>query len=245
MKVFADFHHDDLYHSWHLLIEKRLGWDLYSPIGTDWYTKGYWQYSVEPRVIQEFLGTGRKSENVGDYCLVENSCHSRNIKALTLDQFKKMDIDIIISSVPEHLFIYRKLILDYMPKAKLIQQVGNEWKEFDYSVAKNLMVSCAPFKIPDHVNVIFYHQEFDMDLFNYKPSAPSKPIRSFVNDLPNLKDWKLFQRYEKELAKWDWKSHGLGCRDGNMRPLTSYVKAMKDSSLFFTSKSLGVMGLDT
>ena len=239
MKVFADFHHDDLFHSLHLLFEKRLGWELYCPIGLDWYTQGYWNYSMEPRVVQEMLGSGRKSKDVGGHCLVENPTHNRNLKALTFEQFKDQEIDIIISSVPEHLHIYQRLKSQFKPKAKLIQQVGNEWKNFDYSVAKNIMISCSPFKIPSHVNKVFYHQEFDLKDFNYVPSEPSLPICSFVNDLINLKDWQLFQQYEKTMSEWGWKSYGLGCRDGNLRPLTSLIRTMKASSFIFHAKSLG------
>ena len=239
MKIFADFHHDDLFHSLHLLFEKRLNWELYAPIGMDWYVKGYWRYSYEPRVVRELLSEDRGVKDCGDYCLVDNPCHERKIKSLTFEQFKNTKIDIIITSIPKHVLIYKKLRDEFQPKAKIIQQVGNEWKDFDYSVVKNLMVSCAPFKIPKYINTIFYHQEFDLDLFNFEPGDPKAPIKSFVNDLPNLKDWKLFQRYEKALPQWKWKSHGLGCRDGNIRPLKSLVKEMKDSSFLFHAKSLG------
>lgn len=239
MKVFADFHHDDLFNSFHLLFEKRLGWELYAPVGIDWYIKGYWGYSPEPKLVDQYLGSGKKWEDVGKYSLMANPAHEKNIKALTFDQFKEMDIDIVISSVPEHLHIYQKLIRDHKPKAKLIQQVGNEWKKFNYGVCRNLMVSCAPFKIPSDVNAVFYHQEFDLDLFNYEPGKPTDPIKSFVNELPDLKDWGLFQRYEKELKDWKWLSHGLRCRDGDITPLKKLVGAMKGGSFIFHAKSLG------
>lgn len=239
MKVFADFHHDDLFHSLHLLFEKRLGWELYAPCGPEWYTQGYWAYSHEPRVISEMLVEKKYWYTGRGYSEVENPCHERNLMALTLDEFKAMDIDIVISSVPEHFWIYRKLIKDFKPKAKFVQQVGNEWPKFDYSLPKNVMVSCAPFDIPKYVNTVFYHQEFDLDLFKAVPGDPKKPIKSFVNDLPNLKDWGLFQKYEKRLTLWEWKSYGLGCRDGNIRPLKKLVKEMQDSSFIFHAKSLG------
>lgn len=239
MKVLADFHHDDLFHSWHLLFEKRLNWELYAPCGSDWYTKGYWQYSTEPKVIDEYLGTGKKVEDCGAYSLMANPCHERNIKALTLEQFKEMDIDIIISTVPEHFWIYQKLIKDFKPKAKLIQQVGNEWKKFPYYMVKNLMVSCEPFKVPKNVNTVFYHQEFDLDLFAFENGHWTWTIKSFVNDLPGLKDWGLFQKFEKRLNQWKWKSYGLGCRDGNIRPLKKLALEMKTTSFIFHAKSLG------
>jgi len=239
MRVFADFHHDDLYHSLHLLFEKRLKWDLFCPCGPEWYTKGYWAYSVEPRVISEYL-VEKKYWNTGrGYSEVENPCHGRNLAAVTFDQFKGMKFDIMIASVPEHVYLYDKLRREYQPKAKLILQVGNEWKKLDWGPIKNAMISCKPFHLPKDMNAVFYHQEFDLAQFNYEKSQPTNPIKSFVNDLLNLKDWKLFLRYEKALPRWKWKSHGLGCRDGNIRPLVALVKCMKESSFIFHAKHLG------
>lgn len=239
MKVFSDYHHDDLFHSLHLLFEKRLGWELYCPCGPEWYTQGYWNYSREPRVVSEYL-VEKKFEDTGKgYCLVENPCHERNLRGLTLDQFKTMPVDIIISSVPENEVIYYNLGKKYKPKAKLIQHWGNEWKKFKPLFIKNWMVSCNPFKVPADVNAVFYHQEFDLSLFNFEPGDPKNPIKSFVNDLPHLKDWPLFLAYEKKLSEWKWLSHGLGCRDGNVRPLTQLVKEMKESSFIFHAKALG------
>src|SRR5690242_6385574 len=43
MKVLADYHHHDLWESLELLCA-RLGWDLYRPIGMDWYEQGYWNH---------------------------------------------------------------------------------------------------------------------------------------------------------------------------------------------------------
>jgi len=42
MKVLADLHHFDLYHSFQLLFEERLGWELYRPIGYDWPIEDFW-----------------------------------------------------------------------------------------------------------------------------------------------------------------------------------------------------------
>jgi len=239
MKVFADFHHDDMFHSLKLLFEKRLGWELYSPIGMGWYTEGWWKYSAEPKVVHQYLGPGKKWEDKGDYCEVENPTHECTLKALTLDQFKEMKFDIMLCSVPEHTLLYSELAKKYQPQAKVILQVGNEWKDLDPGPVKNLMISCAPFEVNDDRSVVFYHQEFDLDQFNYERGMPENPIQSFVNDLPNLKDWKLFLRYESKLPRWVFHSYGLGCRDGNVRPLSKLVKEMKASSFIFHAKSLG------
>ena len=239
MKVFADFHHDDLYHSFHLLFEKRLEWELYCPCGPEWYTKGWWNYSIEPRIVHKILVEKEYRDTGKGYSLVENPCHERKMKALTFDQFKEMKFDILISSVDRHSFLYSELQRKFQPRAKLIQHVGNEWHDVDFEGIENFMVSCVGYKLPAGANVIFYHQEFDLDLFSFEPGDPKDPIKSFVNYLPDLKDWRLFQRYEKALPEWEWKSHGLSCRDGDVRPLKKLVEEMKASSFFFHAKSYG------
>jgi hypothetical protein len=57
MKVLADLHHFDLYHSFQLLFEERLGWELYRPIGYDWMDDGYWNIcdGKFPAVYQGYL----------------------------------------------------------------------------------------------------------------------------------------------------------------------------------------------
>jgi len=239
MRVFSDFHHDDLYHSLHLLFEKRLGWELYCPCGPEWYTSGYWDYSREPRVVSEYLVEKKYQDKGGGFCQVENPTHEKNLKAVTFDQFKEMKFDILISSVPEHSYLYQKLVQNFQPKAKLIQQVGNEWKDVDFTGVRNFMVSCIKYKLPAGANVVSYHQEFDLGLFSFEPGDPRNPIKSFVNDLPHLKDWPLFLAYEKRFPEKKWFSFGLGCRDGNLRPLSKLVQEMKSSSFFFHAKSLG------
>lgn len=56
MKVLADHHHDDLYESLRILFEDRLGWELYRPIGTEWYTEGYWDVYNHPDTVTQYLG---------------------------------------------------------------------------------------------------------------------------------------------------------------------------------------------
>ena len=59
MNVFADLHHGDLYYSLHLLFEKRLGGQLFRPIGLDWFKKGFWKlaepYGNAPDTLNQYL----------------------------------------------------------------------------------------------------------------------------------------------------------------------------------------------
>jgi len=55
VRVLADYHHGALYYSFHLLFEERLGFELYRPIGYEWFKRGFWKYSRNPQVIRQYL----------------------------------------------------------------------------------------------------------------------------------------------------------------------------------------------
>ena len=44
IRILADFHHHALWESLRLVFEERFGWELYRPIGMDWFIEGYWLF---------------------------------------------------------------------------------------------------------------------------------------------------------------------------------------------------------
>ena len=212
--VFADYHHGGLTKSLEFLFEKRLGYSLYRPVGLEWFPKR-WKiaapYDDDIRTATQYLSL-RGNEPVGDHYEFDG------MKGLSLEQFKAMDIDIVIASIPDHLPVYRKLIDDFHPKAKLIFQMGNEFS-VDFSLAKNILSSTAKFDVPSDVNAVFYHQEFDLKEFSYTPPKESNLVRSFVHCLGQgenhfAKDWTDFKTLEKALPELKFESYGSLCRDG-------------------------------
>jgi len=153
MKVFADFHHIGLYHSLQMLFEGRLGWQVYRPIGTDWYSNGYWKVYPHINVVNQYLGFNNSVplDVRGDpvdklhgidtwlnryYCeqspgvySVEDTIHLDRIdhRAMTLDVFKDTDFDIILASIPEHIEPFKKLISVFSSKTILIISPNQKW----------------------------------------------------------------------------------------------------------------------
>jgi len=257
MNVFADFHHSDLMLSLQLLFEKRLGWKLYRPIGEEWFTEGYWKlaepYNNNPATIAQYLDKrgvipedGTKPLNtsiidIDDYYLIDSP--TMNQRAITLDRFKRMDIDIVIASIPDHFESFSRLIKDHKRNARLICQFGNIlWNIKDYPY-KNIMASIAPQKVPSGYNTVFYHQEFDTDVFNYELPKGGRHIRSFVNILETAsiyeEDWKTFQEVEKLLPQYAFESYGSSCREGVVNGHKEIAKKMKESLFGFHLKSGG------
>lgn len=149
-------------------------------------------------------------------------------RTMTLEEFKEIKPEIVIASYNDHVEPYNKLIKRFNPKAKLIHQRGNEWPVSN--TVKNLLSSTSPF--PTNANVVWYHQEFPLDIYKYVPPTQSKYIRSFVNILRTgsifQQDWIDFQELEK-LSKHKFESYGSLCRDGVVQGDEKIAKLMAES----------------
>lgn len=236
MNIFADFHHDALFNSFKLLFEKRLGYKVYRPIGTEWFTEGFWKiaepYNNNPGTIDQFLkpystptdGTKPLNEQLDD--------------CLTLKQFKNTNIDLVIATIPAHIQPYKRLIREYAPSAKFIYQMGNiGWhKEVPWDQVDNLMASVKPFEVPDNKNVVFYRQEFDLDIFYPKYLIPENKITSFVNVLPEP---EKYEQLKAALSEYEFKAYGGSCPDGSINNVSTIAEIMNDSKFGYHNKPFG------
>lgn len=243
-KIFGDQHHLSLFNSLRLLFEKRLGGLLYRPIGKEWVEQGYWRmaelYNNSPETIEQYLGIRpdyipadgsmklNKVERIEDgvYYILDPE-YDYYHRAITLEKFMQVDIDIVIASIPQHIASFARLCEAHPKKPKLIYQVGNSWT-VNEGYAKNIMASAIIPNVPADTNIVTYHQEFDLDIFypdrlrhaNYPTLSkmPEKNIYSFVNCFNTAQhykgDWLNFLEIEKQMPDWNFKSYGGSCRDG-------------------------------
>ena len=207
MNVLTDYHQGALYKSSHLLFEKRLGYNLYRPIGYDWYAHGYFRvaepYGNPEATIGQYLDINdrewdsQKNLN-GDYKLKDGIYHvydkenKIHHKAITLEQFKKMRFDIVMPSHPLHTN-WEELA----GEAKYIMQLGNENQETD---AVNILSSVFAYKPKEYQNVMYYHQEFDLNEYYYEPPKNHKMINSYVL---NMSDRETFFIYKSALPEFE------------------------------------------
>ena len=253
MRVLADFHHQALYHSLQLLFENRLGWELYRPIGPEWHEQGYWHVYEHPATVKQFLGlyqgmkeplldgegvpwTERELVNKnyiiedGIYYIQDN-CHRTTHRAVTLDKFKEMEFDILLSSIPQHIQPYNKLITEFQPKAKHIFQVGNQWGNLPG--AKNIMASTTPFQ--SAANTIFYHQEFDLNVFKYEAPTNHNTICSYVH---YLQQPEKLQQLVSLLPGWSGIPYGGGMPQ-SLPNQDAVAEALKNSAFTWHFKPGG------
>ena len=257
MNIFADLHHSGLYYSFHLTFEKRFGFNLFRPIGRQWFDKGFFKiaapYNNNPATIAQYLdlrnipqdGTPALNSDViveKGQIKVWDSYHEYYQKVITFEEFCSMEIDIIIASIPAHYTAFEILRKNYKPKAKLIFHLSNIFWENEELIkkgaVKNLMASVIPFEIPKGINAVFYHQEQPVIPF----SAPServyeeKQINSFVHLLPMR---SLYEELKKSLPEFNFHAYGASCPDGFMPTLSDLYKKMADSYFIYHVKPHG------
>lgn len=271
MNVFVDFHHASLLNSFILLFEKRLGGNVYRPIGMDWATQGYWRVYDHPATQEQYLGIGGATpdgtpplndvdayDSLGQVTRGIFNCQDIDSgltnKAITFNAFMSMPFDIVIDSLPQHLESFKKLCELHPSKPKLIYQIGNQWDVMDTTITKNVMCSALiqPGYVPQKVNFISYHQEFDTSLFHPDEAltgidlsgnnilvSPAKNIYSFVNVFYNFPDWSLFEEVERLLSDFTFRSYGGQCRDGAAHGSKELADKMREARFIWHTKAGG------
>jgi hypothetical protein len=253
-RIFVDYHHSALYRSLQLLFEERLGWEVYRAIGSEWYHEGYWKVYDHPHTVDQFLGLQQASgvpKDVHGDPLTEDECknlhytvedgiyyihdpvHKSNHRAITLDRFKGMKFDVVLSSIPQHIGPFNELIAKFQPGAKHIFQVGNAWGH--QSGVKNILASTSPFPVPAGVNVCYYHQEFDLDIFQYEPPQFHNVVNSYIHYMKNP---ELMDQYAAHFPGWQWTRFGAGM-DLAILGCSGVANAMKRSAFTWHYKPEG------
>lgn len=254
-KVFVDFHHSSLLRSLVMLFEGRLGYEVYRPIGMEWFTEGFWKINDQLDTAYQFLsldqaykpsdGTPKLNETL--HCLDEgvfwcaDPGGKTHHKACTLDFFKNNQFDYVIASIPAHVPVFEELIRRYQKHAKLIIQMGNNWNLSNYA-GHNILASLEP-QICPGVNAMFYHQEFDnRSIFYHTKATPTKKIYSFVNIIQNTgqgwEDWNALKKL-LEPEGFEFKAFGGQCPDGNMNGPEELADAMRECQFVFHVKPGG------
>lgn len=252
-KVFSDFHHSGLFRGLHLLFEKRLGGQLFRPVGLDWYERGLWSIYPSIDTAKQYLtldqrykptdGTPQLNQ-IKDinplYYEVYDPGGDFIQKAVTFEQFMGMTFDIVIATIPQHLSIYKRLA--NIKDARFIFQIGNAWP-VEADTAPNIMSSARINNVPSNINFIEYHQEFPLDIYHFAPPAKSGKIYSFINCLGNTEiykpDWELFLELERLLPEYEFKSFGGQCRDGWCNGDWEVANRTREADLVFHCKTYG------
>lgn len=257
MNVFVDYHHSGLLYSLHLTLEKRFGWNIYRPIGMEWFDRHFWDiakpYGNNPETVRQFLSLDPSQKPVdgtpplnnmvyGDSSLphytVRDEYHDYQQKALTFSQFLNADIDIIIGSIPDHWMTYKSLRDTCKPHAKVVAHMGNMFNELPRAVSDgvidNLMASTIAFPINKSVNTAFYYQE--QPVIPFKPPTDTRKISSYAHVIPKI---ELFNQYKAALPDFTLQAFGSACPDGWQHSLVKLYASMQEDMFVYHVKPGG------
>jgi len=247
--IFVDYHHGDLYYSLHLLFEERFGFNLYRPIGLEWFQKGFWRiaepYGNAPGTIDQYLRIPNEAKVAdGVYHIpVKFGKAGGDVyvqKAITFDKFMSMDFDVILATYNLHDSPWASLLSLYnrnrAVKARYVRQIGDVL--IVPGVCRNIMLA-TNMPMPPRVNYIKYYPEHSKE-FHYVEPSNHNVIKSFIIN-PNFEpDLPLFLKFEKALSDYTFKIHGVG-RDGVISG-ELMPQAIKDSAWVWHVKRAGCTG---
>lgn len=259
MKVLADFHHGSLFYSFHLLFEKRFGWELYHPIGLEWFENGFWSiaepYGNNMDTVRQFLQITPEyqpadgtvplntviSEKSTDFYRIYDHAHDYKRKAMTFHQFCRQRFDIVISSIPRHWETWGGLRKHALYKQFAhVNHMGNMFDEVHQymkeGIVENLLASTSRFPVPESVNEVFYHQEIDLNAFSFAPPQKTNKITSFVNLLPAH---EKYREAEARLHEFEFRAYGASTPDGVIHTITDMAKEMKKAMFAWHVKPHG------
>lgn len=252
MRVLVDFHHHDLWESLELLCD-RLGWDLYRPIGMEWFEREYWNFERKwhnDAVAHQYLDLWGSDRNAGNHWERDDRSHPGRVqKMLSLAQARDLRPDIVIASVAhnhEGLHRFASEVGAHFGihlgnvRFSAIDMAEDRWDLAEFGIVTSLLPVTPP---KPHVVV---HQEFSLTDFRYEPPQVHRPLRisSFVNCFAeNLAGYAQFRGTAALLPEIDWRiygSYGSVAEDefaaGNLSTCASVGDAMRASDVGLHTK---------
>lgn len=231
---------EDTYYGLHALFVKRLGWNLYRPIGEEWRQRGF--YKIGTPLNLNF--------STSDAMLIDGVYHipaemEYTQKGITFDTFQKMDIDIIVTTCFANELAFDNLAKTCKPKALFIRHIANIQEK--PQIAKNVLLATLE-PMPKGINYMIYCPESSGD-YGYTPPNNQQLIRSFSHNLTiyptELNSWNLFKTSLPEFTFEMYGHNGLSVYSGCK---TSYIphklmpQAIKESTFVWHTKPNGCGG---
>jgi len=248
MKVLTDLHHRDLFYSNHLLFEKRLGFELFRPIGSEWAKEGLWSIhevchnDINMGIVTQFLEldkgenlTGNKSFEKDGIWNLHNDFHSFFHKCIPLNLFKETKFDIILPTHWCHYHLWKELRDKYQPQAKMVYHVGN----IERTETLEHVIRSVPYPGECKTDVLA-HQELNFEIYKHVPvNTKTKKITSVTHGYM-FKDEYL--KYKQAMPDFEFKYYGINSPDGILNGTQEVANQMKMANIGWTTKVHGGLG---
>ena len=242
--ILVDYHHSDLFESLQLVFVDRFGWELYRPIGLEWFEEGYWRFGHEhsgDSLAAQFLAPWPVDRNAEDYWVRPDTTHpGRSCRMVTLEQARARRWDFVLSSVPDNDDGFNRFAREI--GAKWVTHVGNEGQPIRWDLDP-LAIITAQVEISDPSRAVVVHQEFSLRDFTYEPPSHRDIIASFVPCFAATAPYALFRELAQSTPDFRWRVYG-GYGDAPVDALSSGViettpgigRAMRDAGFIWHTK---------
>lgn len=241
MRVLADRHHADLYESLTALFVDRFGWELFTPVGMEWWTEDYWRFGQvfgDDRLARQYLVLNETWREVepGLFLTFDQHHPARPLYGVTLDLARKWDWGFTCATVQENQWGFARFAQEQ--GAKYLYQVGNTRQEIDWSLDP-LVLNAS--EMPILGRGVQIGQEFDhRGIFRYREPAERQRVASFVNLLPLIpQSWVFYEELCRLLPDFRFRSFGHECPDGLLKPVAAIADEMSRTGWAFHDKTTG------
>jgi hypothetical protein len=239
--ILVDRHHADLLYGIQRLFEDRLGWNLYIPLGLDWYTEGYWEFEA-PRdpgaLAQQYLNIDAKYREVepGLFLTFDPAHPERPIYGVTLAAAREMVWDGVMATVQANQHGFARFASEQ--NARYLYHIGNTRQQVDWSLDPLALVAA---EAPIAGRGVVIGEEFDSETtFDYAEPMRADRVASFVNLLPRIPEVAtVWDEARGLLPSHVFRSYGHGCPDGNLQPVQAIADEMARSGWGWHDKPTG------
>jgi hypothetical protein len=235
VRALVDRHHADLYYSLQLLLEDRLGIELYTPIGHEWWDEGIWNFGrgtwPDDRLAQQYLNPEPWAENE----LHDGHHPERAIRGIGYAEARELGWDYVVATLQDNQHGFRKFADEV--GAKFVMQVGNTGQLVDWGLDPLALVSS---EVPIRGRGVLYHQEFEAETtFRFRDLEDPLTIRSFVNCFPETPCHAAFGEVRDLLPEFRFESYGIGTPGDVVTPVGRIADLMAGSGWGWHDKAHG------
>lgn len=217
MKALIDYHHHALWESHELTFTDRFGYELYRPIGMEWFDQGYWNFEREwhgDRVARQYLEPWGDDVDKGGHFERWDTAHDRWLKMLTLEQARAAGINVVVASVSHNHEGLARFATEvgatfgiHLGNVRFshIDMAEDRWDLAHFGIVTTKLP--MPVERP-HVVI---HQEFRLEDFRYDPPIHHDRFRvsSFVNCFAeNRQGYGQFRVIADGHPEFDWRVYG-------------------------------------
>lgn len=246
LRALVDRHHAGLLESLLCLLDDRLGFDVYVPVGMEWWDAGYWEFGKQhwgdDRLARQFLEPDHHWErdglnliSEGDWFTQDPEFPGRWVAGASLARAHELGFDVVLSTLPDNYEGYARFARE--KGARFVVQVGNTGQESRRETEPDVTIDSTR----EHPHAIQYHQEWDKDgLFMATPLPPQHEnlAASFVNCMPSMgARWRDLQGFEKSVWPGRVAVHGIDGPAGNVKPIGEMARIMKQSEFGYHVKN--------